>query len=175
MMDRCEVRRNAGGKIRISERMVRTMKLAEGLIERADLQKQIAQLEDRMETNVKVQEGEEPAEAVDDLIAKYEALMSRLENLIVRINKTNSATPFDDGTVAEAITRRDCMKSKIRAYRSLYGRAAITETRYSKNEIRFVRCVDAAALQRKTDSLSKSYRELDTKIQGHNWTVELLD
>jgi hypothetical protein len=151
------------------------MKLAEALIERADLQKQIAQLEDRMEKNVKVQEGEEPAEAIDDLIVKYEDLMSRLENLIVRINKTNNATHFDSGTVAEAITKRDCMKNKIKAYRSLYGRASITEPRYGKNEIRFVRCVDIAALQSKTDSLSKSCRELDTKIQGHNWTVELLD
>jgi hypothetical protein len=151
------------------------MKLAESLIERADLQKQIAQLEDRMEANAKTQEGETPAEAIDDLLAQYESLMSRLENLIVRINKTNSATSFDGGTVSEAITKRDCMKSKIKAYRSLYRRAAITEPRYGKNEIRFVRCVDISALQSKTDSLSKSYRELDTKIQGHNWTVELLD
>ena len=34
------------------------MKLAEALIQRADLQKIIAQLESRMKQNVKVQEGE---------------------------------------------------------------------------------------------------------------------
>jgi len=39
------------------------MKLAEALIERADLQKQIAQAESRMKENAKVQEGDETAEA----------------------------------------------------------------------------------------------------------------
>ena len=37
------------------------MKLAKALIERADLQRKIAQMESRMEQNAKVQEGDEPA------------------------------------------------------------------------------------------------------------------
>ncbi|MCD0167601.1 hypothetical protein IHN58_18320, partial [Deinococcus sp. 12RED42] len=38
------------------------MKLAEALIERADLQKRAAQLEERLVKNLLVQEGEAPAE-----------------------------------------------------------------------------------------------------------------
>ncbi len=150
------------------------MKLAEALIERADLQKKIAQLEDRMRQNVKVQEGDKPAEAIEKLLSQYEGFMEALEGIIVRINRTNGATPFDDMTLADAITKRDCLKSKIRAYRDLYEVASIVQDRYSKTEIKFVRCVDAAKLQEQIDALSKAYRELDTKMQGLNWTVELL-
>ena len=45
------------------------MKLAEALNERADIQRRIAQLESRLIDNAKVQEGEEPAERPEDLLA----------------------------------------------------------------------------------------------------------
>ena len=43
------------------------MKLAEALNQRADLQKRIAQLRERLSNNVKVQEGDQPAENPEDL------------------------------------------------------------------------------------------------------------
>lgn len=150
------------------------MKLAEALIKRADLKKRIAQIESRMAANVKVQEGDEPAEDVYALIDQYDQLMARLEELIIRINKTNHATAFEDGTMADAIAKRDALKAKIRAFRSLYEEASVTHDRYSMKEIRLVRCVNVQELQRKIDKLSKAYRELDTKMQGLNWTVDLL-
>ena len=151
------------------------MKLAEALIERADLQRKIAQIEVRMRQNVKVQEGDKPAEAVDELLPQYESLMDRLEHLIAKINRTNGEAPLNNMTLAEAITKRDCLKSKIHAYRELYEAASISQDRYSNKEIRFIRCVDAAKLQTRIDSMSKAYRELDTKLQGQNWTIELLE
>jgi len=151
------------------------MKLAEALIERADLQKKIAQVEYRMRQNARVQEGDEPAEAVEKLMPEYESLMDDLESLIVKINITNIKTPFEDVTLAEAITKRDCQKSKIRAYQELREAATIEQDRYSNKEIKFIRCVDIVKLQEKIDGLSKGYRELDTKMQGLNWTTELME
>ncbi len=150
------------------------MRLAEALIERADLQMRITQLEKRMQQSAKVQEGDTPAESVEKLMFEYEGLMDELERLIVRINRTNGTTSFEGETLAEAITRRDCQKSKIRAYRGLREATAIVQDRYSKAGIKFVRCVDIDMLQKKIDGLSKSYRERDTNIQWLNWTVELL-
>jgi hypothetical protein len=150
------------------------MKLAEALIERADLQKQMAQAESRMKENAKVQEGDEPAECMERLFDVYEDLMSELEAIIIWINKTNHATPVAVGMLAEAITKRDCLKSRLGAYQRLYAEAAIKSERYSHSEIRFVRNVDMAKLQRGIDGLSKQYRELDTQIQALNWTVDLV-
>jgi len=151
------------------------MKLAEALIERADLQRKIAQMEYRMRKNARVQEGDEPAEAVKKLMPEYESLMDDLERQIVKINITNSKTSFEDVTLAEAITKRDCQKSKIRAYQELREAATIEQDRYSNKEIKFIRCVDIVKLQEKIDGLSKGYRELDTKMQGLNWTTELME
>ena len=151
------------------------MKLAEALIARADLQRKIAQLRSRMEQNAKVQEGEQPAETVDELLVHYDDMMSELEILIKRINRTNGETRLGSGTLTDAIAERDCLHNKIRAYRELYDAAAIKQERYSRSEVKYVRCIDTAHLQSKIDEMSKMFRESDTKIQAANWITELAE
>ena len=129
------------------------MKLAEALIERAELQKKNAQLYQRIERNALVQEGDAPAEEPAELMAEYEGNMERLLLLIRRINATNSVAP----------------------YRGIYEAAAIRQDRYSQKEVKFVRCVDVKAVQDTINRLSKEYRETDTKLQAINWTTDLVD
>jgi hypothetical protein len=151
------------------------MKLAEALIERADLQKKTAQLRSRMEKNAKVQEGETPAEDVEELLQSFEEMMSETESLIKRINRTNGMTPLGGGTLTDAIAERDCLRGRINAFRALYSSAAIVQERYSRSEVKFIRCIDTAELQSKIDRMSKQYRELDTKIQATNWMTDLAE
>ncbi|MEY8320773.1 DIP1984 family protein [Lachnospiraceae bacterium 46-61] len=151
------------------------MKLAEALIERAEIQKENAQLLNRMTGNVIVQEGDVPIEQPQQLIAEYEKNMERLLFLVQNINKTNDVTPFENGTIADAIAKRDCLKSKINVYRSIYEVATMKQQRYNANEIKFVRCIDAKALQHTINQLSKEYREIDTKLQCLNWNVDLIE
>jgi hypothetical protein len=70
---------------------------------------------------------------------------------------------------------RDRFRVKINAYLDLYNAAAITRDRYSRSEVKYVRCVDTVRLQERINSLSKRYRELDTGIQGMNRTTELAE
>ena len=151
------------------------MKLAEALIQRAEIQKKNGQLISRIKANTKVQEGDLPSEKPEELIAEYEESMARFLELVQRINQTNCKTPFDDKkSIADAIALRDCLGTKIRAYREFYESATIRLDRYRLNEIKAVRCIDVKELQKQIDKLSKEYREIDTKLQGINWTVDLL-
>jgi len=151
------------------------MKLAEALIERAELQRENAKLLSRIRDNAMVQEGDTPAENPEDLIPEYDKNMERLLVLTQRINETNSKTAFDDKmSLAEAIALRDCLGAKNRAYRDIYEQATIKPDRYSQKEVKFVRCIDVKGLQTHIDRFSKEYREVDTKLQGLNWTVDLV-
>ena len=76
------------------------MKLAEALMERADLQKRIAQISERMKANVRVQEGDEPAENVTALLAEHDEMTLTFVRLVNRINKTNVATSLGYGNGA---------------------------------------------------------------------------
>lgn len=151
------------------------MKLAEALIERAQLRQKNEDLIGRIQSNTVVQEGDDPAESPQALMTEYEENMTRMQQLIVQINRTNSATPFDGtATIADAIAKRDCIGAKLRNYREIYSSAFAERFRYSTKEIKFVRTIDGKELQNTIDRLSKEYRELDTRLQGLNWTVELL-
>ena len=151
------------------------MKLAEALIARADLQTKIAQLRSRMEQNAKVQEGEEPAEPIEGLLSLYDGLIAEQAVFIKRINRTNGITELGGGTLTDAIADRDCLRSKINAYRELYDAAAIQQGRYSRSEVKYIRCINTVKLQNNIDTMSRQYRELDTRIQAANWAAELAE
>ncbi|MCA1670924.1 MAG: hypothetical protein LC799_01520 [Actinobacteria bacterium] len=45
--------------------------------------------------------------------------------------------------------------------------------RFTRTELRSVAAVDVRELRRRADELARLYRQLDTRIQQVNWTVEL--
>ena len=150
------------------------MKLAEALQIRADLQKRIAQMQTRLNNNATVQQGTQPAENPDGLLAETDRLFAQLEELMTRINLTNAQAASDGTTLTALIARRDCMKQKIAILRDFLSNASQLSRRHSLSEILIVSTVDVAAHQKHIDRLSKELRELDTTIQSLNWTTELL-
>ena len=127
------------------------MKLAEALIQRADCQKKIAQLRQRLSRSAKVQEGEQPPENSQELLVELEDAIATLTTLIQRINRTNSNTEFNNGTLSDALAQRDTVMTKRSALENLIQEASITQNRYSRSEVRFVSTVDIADLQRQID------------------------
>ena len=151
------------------------MKLATALSERAELQRKLTELGGRLNNNAKVQDGETPAEDPGALLAELDGALTRLEELMARINLTNSRTSSAEGvTVTELLARRDCLKKRVQYMRSFLDSASSRVDRYSKTEIRVVSTVDVPALQKQADAASKALRETDEKLQELNWTTELL-
>ena len=153
---------------------IRIMKLAEALSLRADLQKRISQLEVRLKNNARIQEGEEPAENPSKLMAELNDNLNELETLIFRINHTNIATISAGISLTEMIAKKDVLSLRISVLRSLAQTAMGSMERYSANEIRYVRTLNVADLQKDIDTYSKQLRELDVKIQQLNWLTELI-
>jgi len=152
------------------------MKLAEALILRADYQKRLEQLKQRLLRNAKVQEGDKPAESPNDLIQEMEQLAEGLTQLIQRINKTNSVSRIDEQlTLSDGLAMRDVLKLKHGIYRELAEAASVTQARFSRSEVKFKSAVNVAEIQAQADQLAKAYRDLDTKIQEINWLVELME
>jgi uncharacterized coiled-coil DUF342 family protein len=155
------------------------MKLAEALILRADCQKRISQLRERLERVVKVEEGDSPAEDPQTLLAEVDRIIENLTQLIQQINRTNSQTPFANlGTLADALAERDTLRIKSNLYRE------VIKATFGQNHGFFdgsvsarasVRTVNVAELQTQVDRLAQQARELDTRIQEANWTIELLE
>ena len=151
------------------------MKLAEALILRADCQKKISQLRQRLSRCVKVQEGEQPPEDPQVLLGELSSAIAQLTNLIQRINRTNASTAFELGNLTDALARRDTLAMQRNVLSHLIQDASLTQNRYSHSEVRLVSTVSIANLQQQVDSLAQEYRLLDTQIQSLNWQVEMLE
>ncbi len=106
------------------------MKLAEALAERADAQKRLEQLRSRSQAAARYQEGEEPVEDANALLAEAEEILVRLEELIRRINRTNSSQEIEPGvTITDAIARRDVLRLRRALYAGLADAAAGQQAR----------------------------------------------
>lgn len=151
------------------------MKLAEALCVRADLQKKIAQLEVRLQTIAKVQEGDSPDELPDDLLSELSQAVCQLEMMAYRINVTNIHTFRDGESITRMIARKDVLTLHINTLRNVLKCAAEKENRYGRNEIKYVKTMNVNRLRKKIDALSAELRKTDLKIQETNWMVELLE
>ena len=149
------------------------MKLAEALSVRKDLQNKIDQLEDRLKSIVKIQEGDEPDEAAEDLLSELQNAAVQLEDVIYRVNRTNLHAVMDGVPITKLIARKDVLTKEIGILRNVVKVAWAEERRYSGNEIKYVRTIDTAELRKKVDRLSAELRRVDLRIQEANWMFEL--
>jgi hypothetical protein len=152
------------------------MKLAEALIARANCQERISQLKERLIASAKVQDGDAPPESPVVLFAELDRLTEEMGTFIRRINRTNAQTAFEGNeTISDALATRDMLQMRQNINRQVARASVIDQNRYSRSEIRFVSTVDIASLLRQADEMSKKHRELDARIQGANWSTELVD
>lgn len=156
------------------------MIVGEALSHRADLQKRVGQIQDRLQASVLVQEGDQPPESPVDLLNELGSLLDELQELIAKINHTNAGTKLPSGeTVTEGLARRDVLAMRQGGLRGVV-RAATSEgrqglLRYSRSEIRMVRQISVGEIQAQVDELAKQQRELDAELQAHNWTTPLIE
>ena len=135
---------------------------------------QINTISVRLDNNAKVQEGDVPAEDPKALMEELDRLIVRLEDLVARINLTNSGTVYEGKTITELLAHRDCLKKKVRVLRDFLNTASDRVTRMTRTEIKIVSTVPVTEIQKTVDGLAKELRTVDEKIQELNWTTELV-
>jgi hypothetical protein len=152
------------------------MKLAEALILRADAQKRIQQLRERLNRSAKVQEGEQPPEDPQELLAELDRAIVEFSVLVKQINRTNAQTTFGEGqTLTDVLADRDALALQRSVLAGVIQNAAVQQNRYSRSEVKYFSTVSIAALQKQVDALARQYRELDSQIQQLNWQVDLIE
>ena len=150
------------------------MKLAEALSIRKDLQKRIQQLEQRIKSNVKVQEDDEPLEDPNELMKELHSCLIQLEELIGRINLTNINTRNAEGlSITQLMAKKDTLTMRIAILRNIYSEATNIVNRYSSSELRIECVIDAKQLSKQIDDYSGRLRKLDIEIQSLNFLTEL--
>lgn len=150
------------------------MKIAEALLLRADMQKKIASLRERVGNNAVVQQGDKPHEDPATLIEEAFSVLKEMETLVFRINQANLKNTLPDGrSLTESIARRDTLVAQHSLLQHAIAKSQREPDRYSMSEIKWIATLKVGSLQKQTEDLAKKIRELNAAIQETNWKSEL--
>lgn len=150
------------------------MKLSEALIIRSDLQKRVEQIKSRLLANAKVQEGDKTIEEPTEILSELNQTLKDLQDIITRINLTNSKVTDGQKTLTQLLAERDVLTIEIKIKQEFLTTARNKIDRYSNKEIKIFSSVNVKQEQTYLDELSKKLRELDVKIQALNWQSDLI-
>jgi cell fate (sporulation/competence/biofilm development) regulator YmcA (YheA/YmcA/DUF963 family) len=150
------------------------MKLAEALLLRADHKKKLLSLRERIARNAIVQEGEQPKERVEDLLAEATSTLLAQQQLVRAINTANETARLADGRpLADILAQRDTL---VAQHSLLVATIAATHKdvdRYSQREIKWLPQINVASLQKQADDLSRRIRETNVVLQSANWQIDV--
>jgi hypothetical protein len=155
------------------------MKLAEALLLRADRNRTLEQLKQRIQVSARYQEGEKPPEDARELVSAAWTALDELEGLIRNINRTNSDTVMVDGrTLTDALAERDVLHLRYSMLKASADAASGAPqqggfVRATRSELKSMRALDVKGLRRQASDVARRFRELDARIQRANWTTEL--
>lgn len=150
------------------------MKLAEALIERADLQRRLSQLTQRLQQNAQYQEGESPTEDPNTLLQDYTQTAMQLKTLIVAINLANNRIQLENGiAMVEALAERERLKAMHSMLIALANSATPEQNRYSRSEIKLLSAINVQEIRQQADHIAKQHRQLEVQIQQANWLNEI--
>lgn len=150
------------------------MKLAELLVRRADLQKKIASLRERIKLNVIFQEGSKPSEDAKALIAQASLALTDLRSAVTKINETNIGQKMPDGrSIMEWIAEREGLAQLHALLKEAIEGTNLHRSRYGRQEIIWHTAIDVPALQEQLDSTAQKIRKVNLALQEHNWKVEI--
>ncbi|MCG2430942.1 DIP1984 family protein [Aequorivita xiaoshiensis] len=155
-----------------NDRINKKMKLAEGLLLRADLLKKIEHLQNRIRPVLVVSDDKLPQEDPDKLIAQLRNAIQDLETLVIRINKTNNETLVEgEGVLMEALAKRDSLKMLSERLRRIRLDAQFNNS----GDSNLKNTISIKKLQKEMDETGRAFRKIDSKIQEINWLTELKD
>lgn len=153
------------------------MKLAEALLDRAELQKRVESLQARIVANASYQEGETPAENAAELLEECLLAQAAIERLVTAVNLTNALVRTPDGRTLTAVL---AARETLRAQHSVLVRAADAAAggwgrRQLRSELRQMSALPVAALRERADDAARALREIDVLIQRTNWEADLVE
>lgn len=157
------------------DKIIKQMKLAEALLLRSDLQTKLASLQQRINNNVLIQEGDVPSENPNELIQDAFAVNAELHALIEKIHATNAQAQTTTGRcMLSVLNQRDLLTQQHRILQQAIDSSRRENGRYSSSEIRWLKTIAVADLQKQADDLSQKLRQNNLEIQASNWQIDLI-
>lgn len=147
------------------------MKLAELLIRKGIVKKQLAELENTLANNVRVPEDSvSNCEEVEPILQAIAVKYEELYRIGATIGKYNRIFETKEGqTIDDALVCRDLLIKRLTKLREVYRTAKSERSGYRENDVKYTVLLSPLKLRAMIDGLQEELNEVETKIQVANW------
>lgn len=151
------------------------MKLAELLVRKGIVKKQLTELESMLSSNACVpEESVAECEEIEPLFASIDAKYEELHKIGVAVSKYNREfeTSKPGETIDQALVRRDVLIKRLTKLREIY-RSVKTQRGYSRDDGKYVVLVSPLRMRGLIDQFQTELNELETRVQMANWKHDI--
>lgn len=150
------------------------MKLAEALAERAQLQRNLEEIKNRLCASVRFRQGEDRLEDPVALLDTLDRTTGSLRDLLARINRTNLGVTTDNGqSLTDLIASRDAALSRFKVCKAAWEKLSGEDRTYYSEAPVMQRAVTPAVLRERMDQAGAEWHRLNRTIQRLNWQADL--
>ncbi len=165
------------------------MKVAEALLRRKELLKEVNTLQSQFTSNIVVNDGVKPRRDAFKIEKQFFDRFAELEKLIISINTTNNTTIINGISVMQMIARRDALKLLIPQYGVMYQQAekavrdGLTKVNAPNSKGDYVKVINPSqpveglntiVMEKSYNSMASELRQLDLQLQALTWQVDLI-
>jgi len=147
------------------------MKLAEAMMQRADLDKKVSILGARLNDIALINKNYALEDEPKHLFEELNKSMKALSELVYRIHVTNMETIDNGRTITAMLTKEEILKMRINTLIRIKESASI-DSRFDKTIYTIL--INKAKLQKELDECKDQLEKLDMKLQQLNWQTELI-
>ena len=104
------------------------------------------------------------------IVRRYQTLISNARKGLIVIDARIVSSPQTSNT-NQMVNNADILI--IQTLKNICDASRHNASRYSNTEIRTISTFDLGTFQKDIDKIAKNCRELDIRIQEHNWTIDI--
>lgn len=147
------------------------MRLAEAMMQRADLDKKVSILGARLNDIALINKSYALEDEPKHLFEELNKSMKALSEVVYRIHVTNMETVDNGTTITAMLTKKEILKIRIQMLQRIKEEARIDSC---FDRTKYTILINKAELQKELDECKNQLEKLDMKLQQLNWQTELI-
>ncbi|KYH34966.1 hypothetical protein CLTEP_11300 [Clostridium tepidiprofundi DSM 19306] len=149
------------------------MDISEKIAYRNEIRWKLKNIENRLISCAKVQEGKTPVECPNMIIKELEVVLDEYSEVLKTINKIKSIDISKDGNeLSSVLAEREVISVEKDIMENFLKALNVNYDRYNSSDTKYINTVDASVIEKRVQELNKKYQEIETKFKTTRWNVD---
>jgi len=149
------------------------MDINEKIAYRNEIRWKLKNIENRLTSCAKIQEGETPVECPNMIIQELKVVLAEYSEVLKTINKIRTIDISKDGNeLSSVLAEREVISVEKDIMGNFLKALNVNYDRYNNSDTKYINTVDASVIEKRVQELNEKYQEIETKFKTTRWNVD---